>query len=163
MTFRVILCALLVGAAGIASAQDKPAQPQRPAAAQQQPTAEQRAAMQKQNQVLVQYANQIVAMVDNGQAGDVWDQASNVAKQSVSRDAFIKATQDTRSRLGAVKSRRVQAVTRAISKGGKLPQGNYVTVNYATQFAGKDKPVLEKVSFHLDSDKKWRVSGYVVP
>lgn len=171
MTFRVILCALLIGVAGIASAQDKPAQQQQPATNQQQPAAtqrqqltrEQRAALQKRNKALVQYANQIVAMIDNGQIGDVWDQASSVAKQAVSRDAFIKATQDARSGMGKVKSRFVRVVTSAVSKGGKLPQGDYVTVNYTTQFTDNPKPILEKVSFHLDSDKKWRLSGYVLP
>lgn len=162
MFVRLCLCALLVGVAGVASAQNQPA----PAPAQQQPAArqqltpEQRAALQKQNQELAQYAESIAQMIDNGQAGQVWDQASNVAKQSVSRDQFVKATDAARGKLGKVDSRKVRAVTREASKGGKLPAGNYVSVNFVTQFSGDTKPLRELISFHEDSDHKWRLSGY---
>ncbi len=162
MVARLLVCALLIGAAGFASAQNPPAatQPKSPA---RQLTPEQRAALQKQNQVLVQYADRIIAMIDNGQIGQVWDQASDVAKKTISRDQFVKATEADRSRLGAVKSRKVAVVTRTISRGtGKLPAGEYVNVNYATQFGNRAKPTRELVSFHLDGDRKWRLSGYTV-
>lgn len=162
MSARLILCALLVAVAGAASAQTQPAQTQQKPAAQQL-TPAQRAELQKQNQELVKYAESIVAMIDNGQAGQVWDQASEVAKKSVSRDQFVKATEADRSKLGKVSSRKVEGVTRAVSNGKeKLPAGLYVNVNFATQFASQAKPIRELVSFHLDSDKKWRLSGYTV-
>ena len=162
MVARLLVCALLVSAVGIASAQNPPAATQ-PKPSAPQITPEQRAALQKQNQVLVQYADRIIAMIDNGQAGQVWDQASDVGKKAISRDQFVKATEADRSRLGAVKSRKVAAVTRTISRGsGKLPSGEYVNVNYATQFGNEAKPTRELVSFHLDGDRKWRLSGYTV-
>ena len=162
MVARLLVCALLIGAAGIASGQNPPAATQ-PKPATRQLTPEQRAALQKQNQVLVQYADRITAMIDNGQIGQVWDQSSNVAKQTISRDQFVKATEADRSRLGAVKSRKAAVVTRTISNGkGKLPAGEYVNVNYATEFGNQAKPTRELVSFHLDADRKWRLSGYTV-
>lgn len=33
---------------------------------------------------------------------------------------------------------------------------------FATQFGSQAKPIRELVSFHLDSDKKCRLSGYAV-
>ena len=162
MFVRVFLCALLIGYASVASAQNQPAQTQQKPAAQQL-TPEQRAAIQKQNQVLVQYAESITSMIDNGQSGQVWDQASDVAKKTVSRDQFVKATESDRAKLGKVTSRKVEGVTRALSNGKeKLPQGLYVNVVFATQFSKESKPIRELVSFHLDSDKKWRLSGYTV-
>ena len=162
MIGRLLVCALLIGAAGIASAQTQPAStPQTPAARQLTP--EQRAAIQKQNQVLVKYAESIVAMIDNGQSGQVWDQASDVAKKSASRDQFTKATESDRAKLGKMTSRKLESVTRALSNGKKkLPEGLYVNVNFATRFSNEAKPIRELVSFHLDSDKKWRLSGYTV-
>jgi hypothetical protein len=162
MISRLLVCALLIGAAGVAGAQNRPgAIPQQPATPQLTP--EQRAALQKQNEVLVKYADRIIAMIDNGQVGQVWDQASDVAKKTISRDEFVKTTEADRTRLGAVKSRKVTVVTRTISKGnGKLPAGEYVNVNYATQFSNQPKPTRELVSFHLDGDRKWRLSGYTV-
>ena len=162
MFARLFLCALLIGTFGVANAQQKaaPAQ-QRPAA--QQLTPAQQAELQKQNAAMVKYAESIVAMIDNGQVGQVWDGASDVAKKSVSRDQFIKATEADRTRLGNVTSRKVEGVTRAVSNGKeKLPAGVYVNVNFATQFSKEAKPIRELVSFHLDGDKKWRLSGYTV-
>ena len=162
MLARLFLCALLIGFAGVAGAQDKPA-PAQPKPAAQQLTPAQRAAIQKQDQVLAQYAESIVGMIDNGQVGQVWDQASDVAKQSVSRAQFIKATESDRAKLGKVTSRKLEGITRALSNGkSKLPAGLYVNVNFATKFSKQAKPIRELVSFHLDSDKKWRLSGYTV-
>lgn len=162
MFARLLVCALLIGTFGVANAQQKPAPaPQQPAARQLSP--QQRAALQKQNQELVKYADSIVAMIDNGQVGQVWDGASEVAKKTVSRNDFVKAVDAQRAKFGTVKSRKLANITRIFSKGEqKLPAGNYVNVNYATQFSKQAKPVLEKVSFHLDSDKKWRLSGYTI-
>ena len=162
MIARLLVCALLIGFAGVASAQNQPAQTQQKPAAQQL-TPEQRAAIQKQNQVLVKYAESIVAMIDNGQSGQVWDQASDVAKKTVSRDQFTKATESDRAKAGKMTTRKLEGVTRALSNGKeKLPQGLYVNVVFATQFSNESKPVRELVSFHLDSDKKWRLSGYTI-
>lgn len=160
MSARLFLCALLIAFAGAAGAQENPAQTQQKPVARQL-TPEQRAAIQKQDQVLVKYAESIVAMIDNGQSGQVWDQASDVAKKTVSREQFVKAIEGDHARLGKMTSRKVAGVTRALSNGReKLPEGLYVNVNFATQFSKDAKPVLEKVSFHLDNDKKWRLSGY---
>lgn len=160
MFARLFLCALLAGTLGIAQAQDKPATTQQQPEAQLTP--EQRAQIQKQNQALVKYAESIVAMIDKGQAGQVWDQASEVARKAVSRDQFIQATEADRAKLGPVTSRKVAAVTRAVSKGGELPAGNYISVNFATTFGKNAQPVRELVSFHSDSDQQWRLSGYTV-
>lgn len=165
MFVRTCVCALLLGAFGIASAQTQPATTQqssaRPAAGQQQLTPEQRAAAQKQVQELVQYSNQIVAQIDGGHADTVWSQASEVAKKSVSEAAFVQAVDADRAKYGTMKERKVAGVSRTVSKGeGKLPAGTYVNVNYATVFSKDAKPIRELVSFHLDPDRKWRLSGY---
>lgn len=162
MIFRAFVWVLLIGATAVASAQNQPAAaPNQPQVRQLTP--EQRAALQKQNEVLVKYADRIIAMIDNRQVGQVWDEASDVAKNAIPRDQFVKLTEADRARLGPVKSRKVAIVTRTIASGrGKLPAGEYVNVNYATQFGNATTPVREKVSFHLDGDRKWRLSGYTV-
>lgn len=162
MFARLILCVLLIGAAGIASAQEKPAQSQQQPAAKPL-TPEQRAAIRKQNQELVGYANQIVKMIDNGQAGDVWDGMSEVGKKAETRDAFSAKVKQERGKLGNTTSRRIVALYGSRSEGRKqLPAGIYRNVRYLTQFAGSTSPRIELVSFHLDSDKKWRLSGYAI-
>ena len=62
-----------------------------------------------------------------------------------------------------MKSRKVAVVTHTLSKGdGKLPAGQYVNINYATAYGSQSKPTRELLSFHLDSDRKWRLSGYTL-
>lgn len=38
----------------------------------------------------------------------------------------------------------------------------YFNVRYLTQFSGSQAPQIELVSFHQDSDRKLRLSGYAV-
>jgi len=52
-------------------------------------------------------------------------------------------------------------VTRAAyAASGQVPAGNYINVEYATRFASEPQPVRELVSFRLDEENTWRVSGY---
>lgn len=126
-------------------------------------TPEQRAALIKMNQAAAQNAGRVATMVDQGKAGDVWDGASSTAKQAVTRDAFVKATTADRAKLGSVVSRKLARVTHSMSKGDKqLPAGYYTNVVFATTFSSNKQPVRELISFHLDNDKQWRVSGYTV-
>lgn len=162
MIARLLVCALLIGFAGVASAQNQPAQTQQKPAAQQL-TPEQRAAIQKRNQELVSYANQILKMIDNGQSAQVWDDMSEVGKKVVTRAAFEKKISTERSTLGAAKSRRIVGLYGNQSDGQhELPAGMYFNVRYLTQFSGSQAPKIELVSFHQDSDRKLRLSGYAV-
>ena len=52
-------------------------------------------------------------------------------------------------------------VTRSLFEPGQqVPQGLYINVRSATKFANHAEPVRELVSFRLDEDRVWRVSGY---
>lgn len=125
-------------------------------------TTEQQAQAAKQNQQMVQAALQVTQLIDQNKIGDVWDGASDVAKKIVSRDAFVKQISADRKTLGAVQTRTARAVSRTQSKGGSTPAGLYINVVFATQFGNTRQLVRELVSFHLDADRTWRVSGYTV-
>lgn len=118
--------------------------------------------MAKQNEKMAQNSLQIAHMIDNGQAGLVWDQASSVAKQSASRASFIAQVTADRTAAGTAGQRQLAAITRTQSKGGKVPTGHYVNVSYATQFSKGTKPVRELISYHLDNDRVWRLAGYTL-
>ncbi len=162
MFSKPLLAALLLTASAGAFAQS-PAKPA-PAAATAAPamTAQQKAQMEKQNAEMSQAAMQVIQMVDRSQTGAVWDQASSVAKQSTKRDEFVRQITADRTQLGAPGTRKLAAITRTQSKGGALPAGLYINVSYATQFSKAKQPVRELVSYHLDTDRTWRVAGYSV-
>ena len=76
-------------------------------------------------------------------------------------DAQLKAIK-TQTNISPTERKQV-AVTRAVyAAGGAVPAGSYINVVFATRFGNAAEPVRELVSFHLDDDKTWRVSGYSV-
>lgn len=160
----IVLISLLALTAPLAAQQAaKPAAaPAAPAAAQQQQlTPEQQAQVARQDAEISKAAAGVAQLVDTGKVGEVWDGASTVAKAVVTRDDFVRQIGGDRQKLGAPSERKQLAVTRAAyAAGGEVPAGNYINVVYATKFANAAEPVRELISFHLDDDKTWRVSGY---
>lgn len=166
MNLRPLLFAVLLACIGSASAQQAPqaSRPaQRPQAQATPPklTPAQQAQLAKQDADMSQAAMQVMQMVDANRTGEVWDGASVAMKGLVTRDDFIKQITSDRNKLGKVTSRGKAVVSRSqFPAGGKVPQGLYINVAVPTRFANLDKPVRELVSFRLDDDKTWRVSGY---
>ena len=132
------------------------------AAAAPQLTPEQKVQLEKQNAQMAQASLEVAAMVDQNKIGEVWDSASSIAKQANTRADFVTRVGADRAQLGTPTSRKLMAITRTQSKGGKVPAGNYVNVNYATTFSKAKEPVRELISYHLDADNIWRLTGYTV-
>ena len=159
---HLVLLASLLAVAGSASAQQA-ATPAAAPAAQQQLTAEQQAQLVRQDAEMSGAAAQVIQLVDQGKAAEIWQGASPVAKAVVTQQDFVTQLSADRKQLGAPTERKQVAVTRAAyAAGGAVPAGNYINVVFATRFANVAEPVRELVSFHLDDDKTWRVSGYSV-
>ena len=160
-----VLAALAFSASVSAQQSSQPrsaAQPA-PAAGQQaeQLTPEQRAALERQNVQMAQAAQQVMQLVDANRVGEIWDGASAAMKRLVTRDEFVKQITIDRNRLGAVSTRANPTVSRSMFKAGaQVPEGLYINIATATKFANQPQPVRELVSFRLDEDRQWRVSGY---
>ncbi|PJJ96126.1 hypothetical protein CO611_09445 [Lysobacteraceae bacterium NML03-0222] len=107
-------------------------------------------------------ALQVLQLVDNNQAGEVWEGSSATAKAVVTREAFVRQIQVARSSLGQVQSRTWFSVIRqrvdAAGAAGGTPVGDYISVRFATRFSSGSN-LIELVSFRRDSDA-WRVAGY---
>ncbi|MDN5782245.1 MAG: DUF4019 domain-containing protein [Luteimonas sp.] len=150
---------------GTASAQQaqpsQPAQQQAARPAQQTLTPQQQAQLAKQNADMSKAALQVMQMVDANQVGQVWDTASGTMKRLVTRDDFVKQITIDRNKLGKVSARGNPSVSRSqFPAGAEVPEGFYLNVAVPTTFANSQTPVRELVSFRLDEDKTWRVSGY---
>ena len=162
---RSVLFTSLLAFTAVAGAQQAapPARPATapPAAQQQKLTPEQQAQVARQDAEMSKAAAKVVQLVDTGKTTEVWDGSSKVAKAVVTKEAFVSQISTDRKKLGAPAERKQVAVTRSAYKaGGQVPAGNYINVVYSTRFANAPQPVRELVSFHLDDDKTWRVSGY---
>ncbi|WP_149194953.1 DUF4019 domain-containing protein [Luteimonas suaedae] len=166
MKFQPIALAIALSAcAGVATAQ-QPQQQQPPQQAaqqaqQQQLTPEQQAQLQRQDADMTRAAQQVVQMIDANQAGEVWDMSTAAVKRMIPRDSFVQQITGDRQRLGAPSGRGDAVVSRSqFEAGGEVPEGIYINVAFPTRFANSEEPVRELVSFRLDEDKVWRVSGY---
>src|SRR5690606_9847100 len=169
MNQRLLLSAALLAFIGTASAQQQQARPSQPAAqqpaaqqqAQQQLTPQQQAQLAKQNADMSNAALQVMQMVDANRIGEIWDNASATMKRLVTRDDFVKQIATDGTRLGWAGRRGKPAVSRSrFPAGANVPEGLYLNVAVPTTFSKSNTPVRELVSFRLDEDKTWRVSGY---
>lgn len=167
MNRRFLLSTALLACIGTAAAQQPQAQPaprpQTQPAPQAQPalTPQQQAQLAKQNAEMTQAAMQVMQMVDANRIGEIWDGASATMKRVVTKDDFVKQVTIDRNKLGKVASRGKSTVSRSqFPADAKVPEGLYLNVAVPTTFADAPEPVRELVSFRLDEDKTWRVSGY---
>lgn len=99
-------------------------------------------------------------IVDEGNYGKSWDNASKLFQSTVGKEEWIQLEQATRKPLGQLVKREV--VDERIAKDPKgLPVGNYMVLFYNTSFTNR-KDAHELVTLMQESDGKWRVLTYHV-
>lgn len=143
--------------AGFAQAQQAQAPAARAQASQAAPQV-----MRIQPGALLDAAQRAAMVVDAGQVAQLWNDASSVAKRTVSRDDFVAGIAGLRKPLGTLVGREWLTVRRTMSDGNTaVPAGLYGSVEFAATYAG-NRTVLELVTFRLDEDGVWRLSGYTL-
>lgn len=158
---NAVLFVLLSPFCVLAGAQTPTAVPASAAAPLPQTQLSRQTQLAAQNAEMNQAALKVAQMIDTDQVGQVWDGASAVAKKAVVREAFVSQVMGERRRLGALVGRGAASVTRVkYGLGAQVPEGLYVNVSFPSRFANLVQPVRELVSFRLDEDKVWRLSGY---
>jgi hypothetical protein len=113
---------------------------------------------------MVQGGMQAIRMIDQGKAEELWDGATAAARKRVARTDFAAKVSRSRSPLGTPVQRTWVAINRqAVADPDADTAGQYVSIEYETRFSNKpDGTLRELVSFHLDRDRIWRFSGYVL-
>ncbi|MEJ1127961.1 DUF4019 domain-containing protein [Variovorax sp. CCNWLW225] len=113
---------------------------------------------------MVQGGMQAIQMIDQGKAEELWSGATQATRKRVTRTDFVAKLSKSRSPLGAPLQRTWVAVNRqAVADPDTDTAGQYVSIEYETRFSNKpDGTVRELVSFHLDRDRIWRFSSYVL-
>jgi opacity protein-like surface antigen len=107
-----------------------------------------------------QAAQSWLALVDRGDYGPSWQEASSFFQSKVSKADWEQALRQVRAPLGAAGSRTLLGAQYQ-TELPNVPKGEYVILQYKTEFAGRGK-VIETITSMLDKDGKWRVSGYFV-
>ena len=99
-------------------------------------------------------------LVDEGRYDESWEEAASLVKTAVTKDDWGRSIASARSPLGKLVSRTVKSRTYAETLPG-APDGRYVVVQYDTTFENK-KSAVETITPMMDSDGRWRVSGYYI-
>ena len=98
-----------------------------------------------------------LALVDKGEYGASWDEASTNFKIAVTKDAWQKALKEARAPYGPMGAReRLLAEFR--TELPNSPPGRYVVFQYRTAVAG-GKRALETVIMMADGERGWRTAG----
>lgn len=149
----------LLGTMGAANAQLKPSSPSNPPLPPSSTEARKTEAQAVKEMAARLAAEKWLAIVDSGELGKAWDQSARRFRENVTRQQWVESVPKTRGALGAMKSRRVEVASYKSSLPG-MPEGDYVTVRFYTNFAKKDD-AQEMVTLVFE-DGTWRPLGYGV-
>ena len=101
-----------------------------------------------------------LTMIDNGHYGESWESAAAYFKSTVTKEYWQQALPAIRKLFGEPLSRKLGSIRYTQSLPAS-PDGEYVVIEIATKFE-KKKHAIETVIPMLESDGKWRVSGYFI-
>ena len=97
---------------------------------------------------------------DGGQYDAAWNTSAKSFQAAVPRDTWLKGIAKLREPLGKLVSRNPASAHFAETLTG-APNGEYVTVEYDTQFENK-KDAVETVTTQHEKDGSWKVMGYLL-
>lgn len=110
-------------------------------------------------QASAEAAKSWLAIVDKGDYGQSWNQASALMKLTIQKDEWVTVMNTMRKPLGKVTSREVVDQRTAKNPHG-LPAGDYMVLFYKTAFSQRTN-ASELVTLHLE-DGAWQVMTYQV-
>lgn len=105
-------------------------------------------------------ATRWLAVMDAGKAAEAWDAGAPVMQSAITRDMWSKVGTDARAPLGAVKSRKQTSANFTKTLPG-VPEGEYVVIQYATDFANRAGVTETVVPMRLP-DGSWKVTTYLI-
>jgi len=106
----------------------------------------------------VDAAKSWLALVDDQQYAESWDETAGVFKGAVSRERWIEMAGGVRRPFGENVSRQLKSKRYRTTLPG-APDGEYVVIQFKSSFE-KKKTAVETITPMLDEDGTWRVSGY---
>jgi hypothetical protein len=101
-----------------------------------------------------------LALVDQEQYDASWDEAASYFQGAVSQQQWLQSMESFRKPLGQNLSRKVKSKQYHTSLPG-APDGEYVVIQFVSSFSHK-KSAIETVTPMLETEGKWRVSGYYI-
>lgn len=100
-------------------------------------------------------------LIDAGEYRESWRESASIFRTAVTQDKWTQVMRSGREPFGALISRKMKVTTYMTELPG-APQGEYVMIQFETMFVNRKGIIVETVSPMLDTDNKWRVSGYFI-
>jgi hypothetical protein len=111
-------------------------------------------------QAAITAAEKWLALIDNDDSSESWNQAASFFKSVVSSEQWKTSFEAAQVPLGKVVSRKLKSQKYAEELPG-APDGEYVVIEYETSFE-KKKNGTETITLMKDTDGEWRAAGYFV-
>lgn len=108
----------------------------------------------------VEVAEKWLALIDAGSYKDSWSQAAEVFRKQVTANSWEDSLKRVRVPLGTC-VKRVKASARAYTELPGAAKGDYVVIQFKTEFANKPSSI-ETVTPMKEADGSWKVSGYYI-
>lgn len=105
-------------------------------------------------------ATRWLALMDAGKSAEAWDAGAPVLQGAVTRATWGDVGKTVRAPLGAVASRKQTSSVFTRSLPG-APEGEYVVIRYATDFANRTG-LTETVVPMRQPDGSWKVTTYLI-
>ena len=106
----------------------------------------------------------VLRIVDQDKAGELWEGATPSVKKRVTRADFIGQVAQNRAGLGAPQQRSWVAINRQVMVDvDPSVAGQYLNVEFDTRFANAGSRIVrEMTTFRLEPDGVWRFAGYIL-
>ncbi|RZF30208.1 DUF4019 domain-containing protein [Paraburkholderia sp. UYCP14C] len=106
-------------------------------------------------------ADRVFQQFDSNHYAEAWRDAAPFVKAKIPQAQFVSTTREAREALGAVTRRGWSSITRIQYIGFPgIPDGLYANVDFTSTLAS-GRTVFELLSFQLDADGQWHLTGYI--
>lgn len=107
-----------------------------------------------------QSAERFLQLVDNQAFEQSWQASAKLLQEKVPNEEWIKKLTSLHQWVGKVVERK-QVDTRYTTEAKDSPDGEYILINYESNFQ-KKQSAKEQILVMLEDDHLWRVAGYFV-
>jgi Protein of unknown function (DUF4019) len=115
---------------------------------------------QEREKAATDAASPWLKLIDSGQYGESWFQASSDFRGAASKEQWIHALETVRAPLGKLVSRHLKSATFTTKLPNTRP-GEYVVIQYETSYE-KATDMNETVVMMLEKNGNWKADGYFI-
>jgi tRNA A-37 threonylcarbamoyl transferase component Bud32 len=102
-----------------------------------------------------------LALMDTGAYPQSWETAANSFHKAVTKEAWVKLSEQVRQPLGLLISRKELSAQPSPGVPGGMPHGSYFVAQFETSFAALSNAV-EVVEFMQEKDSQWKAISYLI-